>query len=218
MMQFNFNILFEFLSLFAAISQYRKLRGSYMVYFIPFLAMVITVEMLAKWNVIQINGSNMVLYNVPHTIMFLFYTWILAKLTSNKKQRLVSFILVATLLTIHVIYHTVTHQWGGFIPLLFTFASLLLVIFSCMYFYHYLKSDYQASDKEHLGGLWIAAGLLIFYSGIFVVYSLNKYIIALDLRVYNLRLHKFIPRMLSIPLYSCFIVSFLIWKPNPARK
>jgi len=61
-------------------------------------------------------------------------------------------------------------------------------------------------------GLWIASGILIFYTGICIVFSLFNYIRANNLTINDVALYNFVPRVLSIILYGCFIVAFILWR------
>lgn len=218
MIKTSFHIFFESLSLLVALTQFKKLKKSYMFSFIPFLAFVLLVELIASYVVWNGALNNMYLYNFAYPAMIAFYSIILLKFNSNEAQKKLQIVFLGLYLIPYVGYNVIYDQWLTFTPSLFAFGSLELIVFSCIYFYHYLRNDYPPEDKEHISGLWIAVGILIFYSGVFIVFSLHKYIVAFNLRIGGIKLHNFIPRVLSIPLYSCFIVSFLIWKPNPARK
>ncbi|HET8830070.1 MAG TPA: hypothetical protein VFM79_12050 [Pelobium sp.] len=101
---------------------------------------------------------------------------------------------------------------NGFSTTIILISSVILIILSCYYFYRCLLDDVDLTAYYVKSGLWIVAGILIFYSGIAIVFSLFDYIRTYKLAVNGVQLYNFIPRVLSIILYGCFIVAFILWR------
>jgi hypothetical protein len=64
-------------------------------------------------------------------------------------------------------------------------------------------------------GFWIAAGILIFYSGICTVYALHPLIVQYNLQIFGMKLHHFVPMVLSVVLYSSLSIAMFLWKKEP---
>ncbi|MBU0696951.1 MAG: hypothetical protein KKE39_10580 [Bacteroidetes bacterium] len=75
-----------------------------------------------------------------------------------------------------------------------------------------MLNDIDLNSYEVKGGLWFASGILIFYSGISIVFSLVNYIREHHLNIAGMALYNFVPRCLSSILYACISIALLKWK------
>lgn len=202
----------EIIGLLVAVICYYKLRGTFMKWFIPFLAVVLTVELYANYMYYTKAMSTTLLYNICVPLYLTFYTFVFMRLAYDRKHRYTLLVINSLYLLAYCGYTTFFGDWHKFNTNLFVAGSVEMILFSCLYFYQDLRSDYDSQDARYKSGLWIAAGLLIFYSGISICFSLYYYIERYNLQLFGAKLYNIIPRYLSIVLYACLSISFLVWK------
>lgn len=200
---------FEILAFIVALICYSKLKASYMVYFIPFLLFTIICEVGSDFIYSNYQIKTEWIYNILNPVTTLFYGYIFCSLIRNRKLKSVFFwgALLYIVINIYVL-----SQIEGFSILLILLSSIILVTLSCYYFYRCLLDDVDLTAFYIKSGLWFAAGILIFYSGISIVFALVDYIRAHHLTMFGVSLYKFVPRTLSIILYGCFSIAFLLWR------
>ncbi|RZJ99283.1 MAG: hypothetical protein EOO43_27055 [Flavobacterium sp.] len=204
-----FHNYFELFSLLVAILSVAKLKNSFMAWFIPYLIIIITVELGANNYWFAVKGNNSHFYVIINGISYYFFSFIFYKLTSNNLFKKV--ILIAGIAFIGIMISVwLQPVTGPKYDIIVT--SIALSSYACMYFYSTMQDDGKEDEYSYVSGLWIASGILIFYLGIIICFSLLNYIRENNLSVGGVRLYAFIPRCLSAILYSCFCISFVLWK------
>lgn len=203
----------EFLTFCIALYRYKRLKNSYMFWFIPFLGLTFLSEVSSDFIYKTYNLSTYWIFNFLIPITTIFYGFIFYCLIRDKRLK--------TPLTLMGILYLLTNFYWSITSLSFSIpivllASVILVFLSCYYFYRCLLDEVNLSAFYVKSGLWFAAGVLIFYSGISIVFSLVDYIRDHHLTLNGLPLYQFVPRVLSIILYGCFSVAFLLWR-KPQR-
>lgn len=201
------HICFEFLSLAIALISYPRLKNSFLVYFIPFLVILILGEIFAWYA-----SNTVLLYSILNPLTHCFYTFIFYNYATSKKQRRVFICLATIYCLICILRHFNDDAEYSYFYYLIASGGLMQVYFSCTFFYQYITSSDVVQMKAWDSGLWMASGLLIFYSAVSICFSLHGYIKENELKIFNLYLYHIIPRVLSPILYSCLCVSFLLWK------
>lgn len=203
------HIGFEFLSLAIALLSYRRLKNTFMVYFIPYLLILVASEISARYL-----SNTVLLYSILNPLTHCFYAFIFCNYIIVKKQRLIFISLTSIYCLLCIIgYFNDDRQYSLFYYLIAS-GGLMQVYFSCTFFYQYITSDDVTLMKKWDSGLWIASGLLIFYSAVSICFSLHGYIKENELKIFDLYLYHIMPRVLSPILYSCLCMSFILWK-NP---
>ncbi len=207
----------EFVALIIALFSYQKFKGTYMVWFIPFLALTFLTEFINNILFTSYGIHTAWSYNFSGIIQVSFYTYIFINLAETKKHK--QLLLVSHLMYtgFFCIYLTVTQHWRAFSQDAALFGFIEMVLFSCGFFYQCLREDYDIANQKYKTGLWITAGVLIFYSGVSICFSLYDYIVKYDLRLNGRRLYGIIPQYLCIILYGCLSISFILWK-KPVKK
>jgi len=85
------------------------------------------------------------------------------------------------------------------------------MFFACLYLYRQFMKDDVEDILIKQSGFWMAAGVLLFYSGMCTVYALHPIIDKDNLMIWGTRLHNFFGRVLSVFLYSCLSIALLVW-------
>ncbi|MBC7915467.1 MAG: hypothetical protein H7Y07_15250 [Pyrinomonadaceae bacterium] len=192
-----------------AIICYKRLKGSFMLLFIPFLGLTLLSELSSSY-IHQMHGASTTwIYKILNPLSQCFYAYIFYELASDQKFRKIILILVSLYFLICVYYYLKDDQFNSY---LIVAGGLMQIIFACGFFYQCLKNDEYFGNNAWNSGLWIASGVLIFYAGIAIVFSLFDYIRLHKLELNGMSLYHIIPRALSIVLYSCLSISFLVWK------
>jgi len=187
-----------------------------MVWFIPYLAMIFSVELINNILFYSYGIANSWVYNIFHLLQICFFCFVFINLAQTKKHK--QFLLFTNFIyvLIYCTYLTVYAHWLKVKPDLMVAGFIEMVTFSCLFFYQCLRDDYDVWNQKYKTGLWITAGILIFYSGISICYSLIPYISKYDLKLQGKRLYNIIPQYLCIILYGCLSISFILWK-KPAK-
>jgi hypothetical protein len=202
---------FEFLSLLIAGICFGKLRKSFLALFLPYLLLTLLVELFAGYLYQTYKQPTGWMYNILNLSSHIFYSYIYFKYSSVFKHKRFILILSSIYLSGSVAYYlsTTFYQFSNWVIVA---GGVLQVILSCLYFYEYLQNDAYVKEKHYSSGLWVASGVLMFYSGITICFSLYHYILLNHLRVFDLPLYNVIPRILSIILYSCISIALITWK------
>jgi hypothetical protein len=203
---------FELLSLIVAIIHYRYLKGSNLVWFIPFLVLTNIQEWGSHIGLFSINENNSLSVNIFTTIEFMFYSWLFYKEIINYNYRKIiitsAFFLLAAII-INILFvqglHTIhTYTFLG--------GSVLMVFFVFLYFYDlFLKEQAVVLKKNPM--FWISIGLLFYYTGMFSFYAF-LHVVSDEMKVRYGQLFMVLANIFNIILYSCFTIAFLCrrWK------
>lgn len=214
-MQLSIQHYFEFLSLLISIIYIGKLRNSFMVAFVPYLFIILVVELLAKYLYINYQYNTAWIYNLINLFSHAFYAFIFYCFALKKGHRNTIILLTLTYIILSLVYYQFT-SYLGFNNTIIAIGGIPEILFACLHFYHYLQNDNYAGERHFLSGLFIASGVLIFYSGITICFSLYNYIRINDLSLFGIPLYNLIPRYLSILLYLFISIALIIWK-RPTR-
>lgn len=200
---------FEFLAFLVALIRYQKLKNSYMVWFIPFLLLTAVCEFGSDIIYYQYNLPTDWIYNILIPFTIYFYGFIFYRLLRSSNLKSV-FLSVAFVYLACNVYFLLTST--SFSIILLLIGAVIQIILACYYFYKCLLDDVNLNAYYIKSGLWIASGIVIFYSGISIVFSLVNYIRAHHLMINGVHLYNVVPRYLSIILYTCLSIAFLQWK------
>nr|MBC7613289.1 hypothetical protein [Pseudopedobacter sp.] len=200
---------FEFLALCVAIFSYAKLKNSFMVWFIPFLLFTFISEISSDIIYRKYGLATDWIYNILSPLTIVFYGYIFYSFIDKKKFKHM-FLFAGLIYLLINIYVVLTSS--KFNITLLIIGALIQIILSCYYFYSCLLNDIDLNSYKVKSGLWIASGVLVFFAGISIVYSLLDFIREHHLNIGGVALYNFVPRCLSIILYTCISIALLKWK------
>ncbi len=208
------SVISEFISLLVAISCYKRLRGTWYVYAIPFLFFVLYAEAGAIYHVVAFArtsnpGSNAHIYlwvSIVETIFYGRFFWlafnnrVLKQITES-----IAVIMIASYLFLFFFSYIYVESYFYLMALNgFCFTAL-----SCIYFYR-LFINVEEVSALFLPDFWMAVGIFTFFSGISVSFVLHETLAHANIRIMGLYLYNIIPQVLSIILYGCFITAFIL--------
>ncbi|MXV14205.1 hypothetical protein [Hufsiella ginkgonis] len=186
-----------------------------MKWFCPCLLIVFTVELVQYYLHYIYNFSPYYIYNSYVPLLHLFYVFIFYKFATIKTNKAV-ILTGAGIFSIVYFFYLFTVGYRD-IPMgiILVYSSLFLVLNACLFLYEYLMHDGPTENNRWSSGLWIAVGVIIFYCGIVISYSLRSYSIAHQVMLHGKLLHVTLPRYLCMVLYLCLSISFFKWKGHP---
>ena len=207
---------FELLSLIVSIICLPRTRRSYFTWFIPFLSITLAAELYANYAFYIKHLPTVWIYNVLNPVAQAFYTYIFYKFARSNSHKI--FLVACGIIYVgaYIFYYTI-YDVNDFSTYLIVIGGIQQVVFACLFFYECLRTD-ATMDGRMRSGVWMAAGVLIFYSGVTICLALLDFIEKNNLKIAGVPLYNFIPRVLSIILYSCFSVSFIIWGKSMTSK
>lgn len=202
---------FEFLSLVIALYCVNRLRNNFVIWFIPYLFIVFSSELSANYLYYTHGYSTAWIYNFLNLLSHLFYAYIFLNFAIRNSKKVTILFITGTYIIASLIYHfsTSIHILNNYV---IASGGIIQVLFACSYFSQYLKDDDLAKDNKYTSGLWLAAGILIFYAGVAICFSLYNYIRFNKLLLFGMPLYNSIPRYLSVILYSSISIALLTWR------
>lgn len=214
-MELELNHYVEILSLLISVIFIGKLRKSFLIAFVPYLLVILIVELAASFVYQKYKLPSGWMYNILNLVSHIFYAYIFFRFSTVKKHRQIYIYLTAAYVVGSLAYYCGT-SFYNFSNYVIAAGGVLQVIFSCLHFYEYLQNDDYVKERHYTSSLWIASGILMFYSGITICFSLYNYILLKNLTLFKLPLYNIIPQSLSIILYCCIAIAIIIWK-KPQR-
>lgn len=216
-MQIRFYLYFEILSLISAIILYLQKRNKIIAYFIPFLLLTVSVEIIAGgWTSYQWFAKyRFAIYNIFTTFEFLFYSFLFyLELKKRVLKQIPLFFIPLFIIAVFINLSLVQGLNKTFHTYTFLLGSFFIVIFCCCYFYEAVlpeKIDDQLSKQPFF---WITSGLLIYYLGSVIINALFNYLTTNDLRIEGIRIYGIINNSLNVILYSFFCIAFYLCPSN----
>lgn len=207
-MKWYLNNLAELVCLLIAIIYYPYLKGTFMRWVLPFLIFIFLSELYAKYIGHFLGGTTIKSNYIIGIIESLFYGYVfytLGRSTLLKK-------LIRGLIIISVFCYVVSLFFFSSNPYLLyinlVVSGLILSFISLVYLYSRFLDDNSGSLIEE-PEFWIAFGVSIFFSGVCIVFSLHDTIVKNDLSIHGLKLHHFVPRVLSVILYLSISIAII---------
>jgi hypothetical protein len=205
-------VFFELLACIAGFIHLKNLRPSFWKLFPVFLLVIVACEIpgyiLAFNNEMETNRTLYVFFVIP--LEFLFYFWLLFKMTKEKHPYVFASGLVfyiASFITEYLFYPTM--KSGFFLSLSYTTGNLILLVFVFIYFLKLINSNELLGFYKTMG-FWVAAGLLIFWLGSFPYYGLMNFMWPAHKNIFIV--YTWVVTFLNYFMYLSFTVGFLCKK------
>ncbi len=211
-MQYVFHNILELVSLVIVVYYYPSIRYSFMKFFLPFLLFIFIAEAITSLQVIRDDvRSNVGLQYLISIVETIFYGYIFYNL--SHRNGLKKIILIQSI-SFFLIYLSLFFFFGSKVSI-FTFCLTLygfsLSIIAIGHIYNkFIDEEYIDIVKDP--GFWIAFGVSIFFSGISIALILHEFILKNNLNLFGIKLYNFIPRVLSIILYSSISIAIILCK------
>jgi hypothetical protein len=209
-------LYFEIIGLLTSLILYLKKRNKLLLYFIPFLVITVSVELVA-WVLTSKNSVSgylsfrYAMYNIFTALEFLFYSFLFyihLKKPVFKKIVYLFFPVYSILVLINFLF--VQGLTKTFHTYTFLLGSFFLVVFCCLYFYESVQPDKVEDQLSKQPFFWISSGLLIYYLGSVIINALFQYLTTNDLRIEGQKIYSIINNSLNVILYSSFCIAFFL--------
>jgi hypothetical protein len=198
----------EAASVLVSIACYPKLRHTRYRGFACFLPVIAITEMItAHIRILAFHGT----YGsaIINTLFFsLFFHSLYTDLIIRKTILTVCLVLTAVFIAGYALAGTM--QTGmHFYTLVFTVTGMFFTVAGLGYLYSRI-TDPACMRLTAEADFWIVAGIVLFYSGISVVFSFYSYIVENNLLWLGEKLYRTIPKLLSILLYAGMCAGMLV--------
>jgi hypothetical protein len=209
----DFYLFFEFVSFFIAAANYKYLKGSYLVYTIPFLGIVCLGESISYYQTHFQRQTSTIINYVIGIFETMFYGYLYYNLNTDQRLKKISFWFVPISFVIYFIF-ILTFKT----ELIYMFYSILIngfliSVLALSYLYYIFRYDYQTSLFRK-PGFWISFGASIFYSGTSIGFAFISSIQQTPLRIFGHTLVAIVTWTLCAVLYTSFGIAVLVHRKN----
>lgn len=206
-------LLVQASSFLVCIYLFKYLKDSLLKYFLPFLFITLTVELVGFW-LTRIGIKNYLLYNVFTTVEFIFYAFLFSKhlKTVFFKKLTIGFIpFYAFMVFLNLQF---VQGYNNFHTYTFLLGSFFVVLFCCLFFYESVLPEHLDHPLAKQPFFWVCTGLLLFYMGSVIINALFEYLRSYDLQQEGKKIYGIINQSLNVVLYSAFIYAFILCRKN----
>lgn len=213
-MNITINHIIETIALTTAIANYKKINGSRYVYFIPFLAFVLLGELGASYFYGLRNATkNLHIYLMIVVVECLFIGYQFYQIIKSKKLKKIIFIGVSILLLLDTIWLCFFEEIGNVLTVTMGLKGLFFSYVSsfCLYEKAFLSEQPEVTIFRN-PDFWFSIGLLTFFVGTTIPFLLYYYFKFHDVLIFGKRIYNLFPQIFSLTLYSCYMVSIILWK------
>lgn len=206
-------LLVQASSFLVCIYLFKYLKDTLLKYFLPFLLITLTVELVGFW-LTKIGIKNYLLYNVFTTLEFIFYSFLFSKhlkTTLFKKLTLGFMPFYATMVFLNLQF---IQGYNSFHTYTFLLGSFFIVLFCCLFFYESVLPEHLDHPLAKQPFFWVCTGLLLFYMGSVIINALFEYLRSYNLQQEGKRIYGIINQSLNVVLYSAFIYAFILCRKN----
>lgn len=198
----------EAASVLVSIACYPKLRNTYYRRFTCFLPVIAIAEALtAHVRFLAFHGT----YGsaIISTLFYSLFFHSVCKDTIIRKTILIVCLVLTAVFTAGYAFAGSMRTGMHFYTLVFTVTGMFFTVAGLGYLYSRI-SDPECMRLAAEADFWIVTGIVLFYSGISVVFSFYSYIVENNLLWLGEILYKTIPKLLSILLYSGISAGLLV--------
>lgn len=164
----------EILCLLTGILVINKIKKSVFFFFVPYMVIVVFVDIIANYLPLKINGSNQWLFNLYLPIQNLFFSFVFYfSLNRRSAKNLVIIGLVLFLLFYFSNLFFIQGFWE-FNNYSFVFTAIFMIIYSGVSLLQMAKSDTSKSLYRN-PLFWVSASCLIFFTGFATFFAVYFY-------------------------------------------
>jgi hypothetical protein len=197
-------------SLVTALIFFRKFKRSFLVLFVPFLFITLFAEIGAVFYKYVLDRSNGWIYNIYLIIQVCFFSFFFYRVIKNSRQRLLIGIIAGMFFLLSVGYYLFIGTVREFNTVIFVSGGLVVTLFSVLFLFHYFLLDDKEEEESLSPLLYITGGVVIYFSVVSVTITLYPHLQELNVEIGGTQLYNWIPRVLSILMYTLFAYSFYL--------
>ncbi len=159
---------FELLSFITSLLVMRRLKGSILLAFVPFLGLTVFIELFSQK--IKIGGFNHWIYNIYLFLQYYFWAFIFYNNERNKNKKkgiVISSMFFFLFAVYNLIFLQGIYKFNHYTIII---SSLLIIIFSCTAILNLPETKYNIRIYT-LPFFWFSFSALLFFSGCFLYFS-----------------------------------------------
>ncbi len=201
------HIYFEVGALLVSMLFSKRISASPIRWFLPYLSVIVIVELLGRYIKKDLGSVNSWLYNISIPIEYVFYSLLFIHFYTNPKFKKICIFALALFLIFIVINISFIEGFYDFNTYTLKIGSFLMIIFSCMFFIDLVQreKDFTLTTEPMF---WIASGVLLFNTGEFFFNLSLDYLIK-NFPISTVKIFASINNKLIWVLYTCIIIAIL---------
>lgn len=223
-MRIELNHIAELICLLAALWNYKFLKGTIYFYFIYYVAFILYAELGAgyfKYVILPAlkpeERDNTHIYVWVGIVMTGFLSYFLYNEIKSGFFRK-AIIIITSLLTCYFLFlFCFSRHYAEPFYYAFTITGLYLTLLCCVYFYELFLYSEEGDSILTMPPFWVATGVFIFFTGTSLSYVMHSMLKNPTLRIMGLPLYNFIGQVLSVFLYGCPVVAFVLIRNRQTR-
>ena len=209
-------VIAEIIACIISAFYYQKIKDSFLKWLPFYLLFVAVGESMAHYYA---GLPNSYIYLTITMLSIIFYNHCFYQLLKGRKkiQQLIV-ILSSILLAVCIYLFIIINNDHPYIFYMLIAMGIELSVIACIYLYHIFLSDDMQVLLIKQSGFWMSAGVLLFFSGMCFTFAITPIALKYDLKVFDIYLLQFIPRVLSVILYSFLSIAVFLNKKKNIKK
>lgn len=187
------------------------------IYFVPFLLITVTIELIAKLAMTDnpdLRPARFMLFNIFTASEFVFYSAIFLLHLNNATLKKIIRILIPVYLLLVAINIAFIQGVNSFHTYTFLLGSFFMVVYSCFFLYESILPESLNTKLSKQPFFWVCIGLLIFYLGSVIINALFEYLTSASLKAQGTQIYTTITNSLNVILYGSFSIAFILCRNN----
>ena len=201
------NMYFEIGAFITSVVLWPRLRATKLRWLLPYLLLIVSVEMTGRYITYNLHKPNFWLYNFSIPAEYLFYSYIFLLHFRRGTHKGIAKWFLLLFLGFIVVNLFFIQGISAFNSNFLKVGSLAMIIFSCLYFVEILTAD-EVVNTLALPEFWLVVGIFLFNTGEFFSGVLSE--IFVEQWQKWRRSYATINSGLIYLLYSCIITSIIL--------
>ena len=207
------SIICEIIAFIISLIVFKKNRGSFIQWMSLYLFYTLFTELSAAYLYYHLHKPTTALHLWYHVVLIVFYTYVFKNLLVLNRLLEISTWSISSILVLSFMY--IFYFLPNYVEYKFKLQiaeGFYLSILSVIYLYQEFMDDNPEEFLLRKAGFWIAAGILLFYSGESIVLALHPTASKNHIFILGLPVHIFFANILSVFLYTCLSIAMIVWK------
>jgi len=213
------NHIVEAIALVIAVSNYRHIKNSRYIYFIPFLAFVLLGELGGVYfsSPHTLNAAkNMHIYLTITLVETIFCGYMFYHIIQSERMKQFTFIGSSILVSLMTVWFFFFADISVLLTNTIGITGFFFSCVSCFYLYEQnISSDKSEENLVKNPDFWFAIGVLIFWVTCTIPFILYFFLSKNQILIFGVPLYRLFPQVFSVVLYGCFTTAIILWKKYP---
>lgn len=210
------NHIVEGIALITAIWNYKYIKGTRYVYFIPFLAFMLMGELGGIYFSTGANlnaQKNFHIYLIVTVVEVIFLGYQFYQMLRSEKMKQFTLIGTSVMVLLMAVWLCFFVEIGLLLTNTLGITGFFLSCVACFYLYEkFDRSEKTDTSLTRSPDFWFAVGVLIFWVGSTLPFMLYYFLKENQFLIFGMPLYRFFPQVFSVVLYGCFTMAIILWK------